>query len=88
MPQNELRRGATVYYVVEGDGEFRCYSMEVLQHDGTFTVIKGKITSGETFADGLIPTGTDYFENVPHGDPGQGGTWIWGNEIPRGFYVG
>lgn len=88
MPKHTLRRTSHVFYVIEGDGEFRAYEGVVLGHDGDFTVTKMKVTAGENFANGLITTGVNYFGNIPHGDVGQGGTWVWGDEIPAGFYVG
>lgn len=87
-PPHSLKRGSGIGYVVEGDGEFRVYTGTCLGHDGDYTVTKMKVPSGETFADGLISAGVNYFSDVPHGDVGQGGTWVWLDEIPAGFYVG
>lgn len=94
MPKNKLVRGSHVGYVVEGEDGFRVYTGEALGHEGNFTVTRLKVTAGENY--GQHPNGgyvitqgeTQYFGDVPHGDVGQGGTWVWLDEIPAGFHVG
>jgi hypothetical protein len=91
--KHDLRRGSTIVVVIEGDGEFRGYYGTALGHDGQFTVTKAKVPSGENFAQGdgggfLVASGVNYYTDLPHGDAGQGKTWVWPDELPAGFYVG
>lgn len=93
---HDLRVTSNVFLIVKGGEEYRAYSMQVLSHDG-YNVLKAKYSSGENFADmegggHYISEGTHYIgspeQPIPHGDPGQGYTYIWPDELPAGFYRG
>lgn len=92
-PAHDLRRGSTIVVYVEGEEGVRGYFGTALAHTGQGVVNKAKIPSGENYAqtsDGgwLVQTGVNYVGPIPHGDETQGGTWVWPDEVPAGFYVG
>jgi len=91
MSDQKLRTLDNVWLIVEGqDPPFKAFSMEVLGHEGHGLVTVGKVNSGTDYAElpeggHFISTGTNYIDSVPHGDPGQGKTFIFSDELPAGF---
>src|SRR3954462_7973077 len=93
--KNKLVNGEAVVLIVEGEdtgqGNHKAFLGHVLGHEGNGLVTFLKVTAGENYGeipDGggfVVVNGTKYYGSVPHGDPGQGDTFIFPNEIPAGF---
>lgn len=91
MAEQKLRTLDQVWYIVHGeDPSYKAFSGTVLGHQGNGVVTRLKVPAGENYAEQpnggfVISNGVSYFEDVPHGDPTQGNTFVFANELPALF---